>query len=177
MADPGTPAVIHDQPTGRVTRFRICGAPRDNGDICRRAALRGDDRCKYHSERKERDEKQEGMARVSIPRIGDLVVIDITTEAGLEAFRRGLLAHVGAHTLDPAAAKGMHELAMAIHNDARTKRAKSDGSGSLAAQLVKAFQSTRSPSPRSSEAPGGGEGGNAGEGESKGPTARTEPAP
>jgi len=146
MADPLTPPpdpVVAPRRTARSSVIRTCAGTRRDGQPCGQAALRGKDLCKEHIVRVEAPSEDRTQGQVSIPRISDLVRLDVSTEEGLLAFRQGLLAHVGSRALDPGAAKQMHEVAQAIYLDARSKKPSAGGMDSLAAQLAKAFVSEK----------------------------------
>ena len=123
----------------RSSVIRTCAGTTKAGLPCGQAAMRGKDLCKDHIRRVEAGDGKGETSKVSIPALRDLVTLDVSTEAGLLAFRQGILAHVGTRTLDASAAKQMHEVAQAIYNDARTRAPQSGGMDALAAQLAKAF--------------------------------------
>ena len=87
------------------------------------------------------------MESIPVLPITSLIHLNVTLPEGMERFRRGLMAHVARGTLDGMQTKHLHELAVAIRDDAP----KPKGTGRMAAALAKAF----TPDPEE-ETPGGG---------------------
>jgi len=73
---------------------------------------------------------------IHVSPLPDLVALDVTDDAMLKRFRRGLLAHVGRGTLGVQEARAMHELAQSIH-DAAHKDDASQGFTDLATSIAK----------------------------------------
>jgi hypothetical protein len=98
--------------------------------------MRGSDRCRHHSTLHKRAEERKATDSINVSPLPDLVALDVTDDAMLKRFRRGLLAHVGRGTLGVQEARAMHELAQSIH-DAAHKDDASQGFTDLATSIAK----------------------------------------
>ena len=133
---PLAPAVNVPQPHQRASTFRLCVEELSPGVQCKCAALRGSDRCRHHSEVYKRVESRKVSDSIVVVPLPSLVSLDVTDDARLKEFRRGLLAHVGRGTLGVQEARAMHELAQSIH-DAAHKDDQTKGFTDLASSIAK----------------------------------------
>ena len=118
MADPSPAAPLPDPANGRSPWLRCCSGVRKDGQPCQAPALRGQDLCRYHSARLARDKSAAGIEHLNILPISTLIHLNVTIPESMERFRRGLMSHIARGTLDGVQVKHMHELAMAIRDDA-----------------------------------------------------------
>jgi len=135
MQEPLAPPMTSPQ-RQRASIVRTCAGTSENGNPCGQAAMRGSDRCRHHSEAHKRAEERKATDSIRVSPLPDLVSLDVTDDARLKEFRRGLLAHVGRGTLGVQEARAMHELAQSIH-DAAHKDDQSKGFTDLASSIAK----------------------------------------
>jgi len=120
----------------RPTNFRLCAGASKTGEPCKMAALRGEDLCRHHSRKAQREREDTQASSIPVAPLSSLVSMDVTDDALLKRFRRGLLAHVGRGTLGVQEARAMHELAQSIH-DAAHKDDQTKGFTDLASSIAK----------------------------------------
>lgn len=120
-------------PRTRSFSAPLCTATTSRGkQPCGNCALHGDVVCRHHSERHKRQLELTKLEGVTVPALSTLVRLDMTKPACLKQFRAGLMAHIAKATIDVATAKGMHEMAVAIHRDAHAD----DGADAFSAEVA-----------------------------------------
>lgn len=144
------PEANHVVSRGRGQTIRTCAFILPNGNPCGQAARRGRALCRLHDPEAKKDAEAKAADSVEVMPLNELVSIDVEDSNQLRTLRRGLLAHVAKRTIDIVTARGMHELAMAMHKDAHSK----DGESAFA-ELARSIAAglNQPPTP-------GGEGGN-----------------
>lgn len=163
-----TTEAAHTVPHERSSRIRTCSATLSTGAPCGQAARRGRALCRLHDPEAQKTKAAKAVDELEVQPLKDLVAINLEDSVQLRTFRRGLLAHVAKRTIDVQTARGMHELAQAIH-DAAHEGKPSDTLTSLTTVLRKAM--------KFQDLPGGTPGETGEQDDLKGPAARTESAP
>lgn len=129
-----------DVKRSRPQSFKLCEHVLEDGRTCSAAATRGTNRCRHHSDLERKNREATAADSIRVVPLSDLVKLDVTDARNLATLRQGLLAHMARRSIDVLTARGMHELALAMHKDAHghdEAKGFTELATSIAAQLSK----------------------------------------
>ena len=132
MAEPATVSV---PPRARTSIIPTCVATRADGKPCQGACIRGTDHCRRHSAREKLGKAEAAAASITVSPLPVLVALDVTDDAQLRRFRRGIMAHVARGTLGVQEARALLDVALSIHESAH-KDDHAQGFDSLATAIA-----------------------------------------
>lgn len=132
---------------GGKAGIKLCEETLKNGERCTQPARKGRALCRVHDPEMKKDAAAKAADSLEVMPLAELVAIDVEDSNSLRVMRRGLLAHLAKRTIDVMTARGMHELAMAMHKDAHSKDSEASFT-SLARSIAAGLAQPTEPDPK-----------------------------